>query len=389
MRALSADGETLLRAARDLAPDILSARDDIEHSRRLPEALVEDLRSARLFELWLPEAFGGPQLHPIDFMRVVEEVSAIDGSVGWCVTVAAVYSLLAGSLQESAAREIFADRSIVAGSINPTGKAIAVDGGYLVSGRWNYGSGIGHSDWTLGACVVHDATGPRRTAGGAPDMQFLLFPTADVKVIDTWRVGGLRGTGSHDFVVDNLFVPADRATQAFVSIGVQPGTLYRLPMLALFCVALAAVTLGLARSAIDAFVQIASEKVPMGSQVLLRDKASAQMDVARAEAMVRAARAGVVEAIETVWEDIAAGEPISLAHRASVRLAATYAGEASLRAIELVYNAAGGSAILESGRLDRCFRDARVAVQHIGLTTTTYEIAGRVLLGLEPGTPRF
>ncbi len=389
MRALSVQGEDLLRAARALGPEISAARDEIESGRRLPQGLVEKLRAARLFELWLPEAFGGPALHPSDFLPIVAELFGADGSVGWCATIGSVYSLLAGSLNESAAREIFAGHAIVAGSVNPTAKAVVVEGGYRVSGRCSWGSGITHSDWTLINCVVHDENGPRRLATGAPDMQFLFVPTCEVEVFDTWRVGGLRGTGSHDFAVEGLFVPLARALRAFAATGAQPGALYRMPILSVFCFALAAVTLGIARSAIDAFVELASAKTPMGSQALLRDKASAQSDVARAEAMVRAARASLVEAIEAQWEEIASGRAPSLEGRAGVRLATTFAGEASLRAIELVYNSAGGSAIFESGRIDRCFRDARAAVQHIGLTSNTYEIAGRVLMGMEPGTPRF
>jgi alkylation response protein AidB-like acyl-CoA dehydrogenase len=389
MWALSADGQTILHAARDLAPEILAVRDEIESARRIPDPLVEKMRSARMFELWLPQDYGGPALHPLDFLPIIEELSGADGAVGWCATVASVFSLLAGGLNEAAAREIFVNRAIVAGTINPTGKAVIVDDGYCVSGRWSYGSGIAHSEWMLGNCIVHDETGPRRLASGAPEMQFLFFPTAAAEVIDTWRVGGLRGTGSHDFAVENLFVPARRAMPAFATIGVQAGTLYRMPILSLFCLALAAVTLGIARCAINEFVKIATAKIPMGSQALLRDRPSAQSDVARAEAKLRASRALLVEAVETLWEEIAAGRAASLQARAGVRLATTFAGEVCLEAIERVYNAAGGSAIFESGRLDRCLRDARVAVQHIGLTTGTYELAGKVLFGLEPGTPRF
>ena len=389
MWALSDNGEALLNAARDLAPEILSVRDDIESTRRLPKSLVEKMRSARMFELWLPQVFGGPALHPLDFLPIIEELSGADGSVGWCATVASVFSLLAGGLDESAAREIFVNGAIVAGTINPTGKAVIVDNGYRVSGRWSYGSGITHSEWTLGNCIVHDESGPRRLPSGAPEMLFMFLPKAETEVIDTWRVGGMRGTGSHDFAVDNLFVPARRAMPAFATTGVQAGTLYRTPIISLFCLALAAVTLGIARCAIAEFVKIATAKIPAGSQILLRDRPSAQSDVARAESLVRAARAALAEAVQVQWDEIAGGQPPSLAARAGVRLATTFAGEACIQAIERVYNAAGGSAILDSGRLDRCFRDARVAVQHIGLTTGTYELAGRVLLGLEPGTPRF
>jgi alkylation response protein AidB-like acyl-CoA dehydrogenase len=163
------NGEALLDAARELAPAIAGARDDIERERNLPSSLAVAMRNAQLFELWLPKTFGGPELHPIDFLRVVDELSRADGSAGWCATVHGVYSLLAGSLSETAAREIFASHAVVAGTLNPTGKATVVDGGYRVSGRWGYGSGIAHSDWTIGNCVVEDQSGPRSSPSGAPE----------------------------------------------------------------------------------------------------------------------------------------------------------------------------------------------------------------------------
>jgi indole-3-acetate monooxygenase len=389
MRAISADGERLVRAARNLAPGILATRDEIESERRLPDSLIEKMRGQGFFELWLPEAFGGPALHPVDFVAVVEELSAADGSAGWCAMIGASISVLAGSLNETAAREIFANRAVVAGQVNPTGKAVAANGGYIVSGRWSYGSGIGHSQWVLGNCVVYDGVAPRRLPDGGPETRFVFVPKSDVEVIDTWRVGGLRGTGSNDYAIGNVFVPAGRTMPAWEAAGVQPGTLYRMPIASLFPWALAAVTLGVARAAIGAFVELAAMKTPVASQTVLRDKPVAQSAIGRAGAILRAARAGFIDAIETQWQEVAAGGTPSLAGRAGVRSATAFAGEACLRAIELVYNAAGGSAILESCRLDRCFRDVRVAVQHLGLSTNNYEPAGRVLLGLEPGRPRF
>ena len=386
---LTGNSGAFLDSARRLGPEILGKRDETERERRLPSTLVEQLRAQGLFHLWLPKSLGGAELHPEEYLAVVEELARAEGAVGWCAANGSVFSLLAGSLSEPVAREIFGDRAIMAGSVNPLGRAVVVEGGYLVSGRWAYGSGIAHCDWTLGNCVVHDENGPRRTAAGAPEMRFMLFPAASVEIIDTWRVGGLRGTGSHDFSVDSLFVPAERTLPAFVGLGVRAGALYRMPIMSLFCVALAAVPLGLARAAIDAFLEIAGAKVPVGSQSLLRDKPLAQYELARAEAMVRAARAGLVEAVREQWGEASRGEMPTLIRRAGIRLATTYVAETSLHAIEIVYNAAGGSAIQESGRLDRCFRDARVAVQHIGLSTNAYELAGKVLLGLDLGTPRF
>jgi indole-3-acetate monooxygenase len=383
------DAELIIAAARNLTPQIDTLRSEIERERRLPSSLVETMRSAHLFGLWLPRKFGGRELHPVDFVRTIEALSCADGSVGWCVTLANVYGLLAGSLSEAAADEIFGNHEIVAGTINPTGTAVAVDGGYRVTGRWAYGSGIDHSSWVLGNCIIHDGSTPRRTSSGAPDMRFIFFPRSDVEIIDTWHVGGMRGTGSHDFRVDDLFVPKDRSIPAFVSLGTQPGTLFRMPLLSLFVVALAAVTLGIARAALDALYELAGAKTPMGSAMLLREKPVAQFSAARAESLVQAARAFVIDAVGKQWDDVAAGEQPSLQKRASVRLACTYAGEACVKAVDLVYHTAGGSALYDSNRFERCLRDVHAATQHIGLTTNNYELAGRVLFGIDPGTPRF
>ncbi len=383
------DIASILDAAQNMTPQIAALRSEIERERRLPSSLVETMRMAHLFELWLPRKFGGLELHPIDFVRVIEVLSRADGSVGWCATIANVYGLLAGSLSEAAAGQIFGNHEIVAGTINPTGMAIAVDDGYRVTGRWAYGSGIDYSSWVLGNCIIHDGSTPRRTSSGAPDMRFMFFPRSDVEIIDTWHVGGMRGTGSHDFRVDDLFVPIDRSIPAFVSLGTQPGTLFRTPLISLFVVALAAVTLGIARAALDALYELAGAKTPMGSAVLLRDRPAAQSSAARAEALVQAARAFVFDAIGEQWDEVAAGKQPSLQKRASIRLACTYAGEACGAAVDLAYQTAGGSALYDSNRFERCFRDIHAATQHIGLTTNNYELAGRVLFGVDPGTSRF
>jgi indole-3-acetate monooxygenase len=220
-------------------------------------------------------------------------------------------------------------------------------------------------------------------------MRFILFPRHEVEILDNWRVGGLRGTGSHDFRVHDVFAPEAHGVPAFARSGALPRTLYQTPIISLFTVALAAVTLGIARSAIDALIELAAAKTPMGSTVPLREKPIAQMQVARAEALLRGARAFLFEAIGELWDEVASGHPPSIAKRTGIRLACTLAGESCATAVDLVHKTAGGSAIQESGRIERCFRDVHAATQHIGLATGNYELAGRALLGLDVGTPRF
>jgi alkylation response protein AidB-like acyl-CoA dehydrogenase len=384
------DADAFVRAARELAPTIRELRADIERERSLPSPLVKRMAEAGFFSLWLARALGGPELSTVDYLRVIEELSRADGAVGWCAMVAAGYSRLSGYLDDGVAREIFGDGStVVAGTINPTGKAVAVPGGFRVTGQWSYGSFIQHSAWTVGSSVIVDDGAPRRGADGAPDMRLMLFPTSAVEIIDTWRVGGLRGTGSHDFRVADLFVPEERAIAAFTAKPVRPGTLYAAPFITVFAMALASVPLGIARAAIEAFVELAEGKTPIGASSRLRDKASAQADLGKAEALLRSARAFLVESLGGIWDSVAAGDTPSLPQRATARLAAAQAASASAQAVDLLYNAAGGTAIYEHNLLERCFRDVHATTQHVGISSANFELSGRVLLGLDPGTPRF
>jgi alkylation response protein AidB-like acyl-CoA dehydrogenase len=388
--ATQSGARNLMETARRLKPQIDAVRDDLDRRRRLPPELVEAMRVAGIFNLWLPTSLGGPALNVLDFVRVIEELARSDGSVGWCASVGACYSRLAAYLTPDVAEKIFGGgRSVLAGTLNPTGKAVAVADGYRVTGRWAYGSGIEHSDWTIGNCVVHDGDAPRLEASGAPEVRLMIFPTGAVEIIDTWYVSGLRGTGSHDYRVANLFVAHDHSLPGFAPVPTIPGTLYALPTITVFGLSIAAVPLGIARAAIDALVDLAQAKTPMGSAVLLRDKPAIQADVGRAESLLRSARAFLFEAVQELWDEVEGGAPASMRKRALVRLANAQAACASAQVVDLMHNAGGGTSNYERSRLERCFRDVHAATQHIAVATSNYELAGRVLLGLDPGTPRF
>jgi indole-3-acetate monooxygenase len=365
--------DALVDAARAAAPAIVAARDEIERSGALPNALVERLRLAHLFELWLPAALDGPELHPIDLVRIIEILAAADGSVGWCAGVAATLSVLAGSLDSDVAREIFGSHGIAAGAFRPKGRAVPVAGGFRVTGRWEYGSGILHSTWV----AVHCLTGN--------EMRFMFVPVHDVEVISSWDVAGLRGTGSHDFRIDGVFVPNDHTAAAFAAAPHARGRLYQIPLLSLSTTSLAAVCLGIARAAIDALIALAATKTPTGSADMLRHKPRAQFAAGRAEALVRAARAGLHEALRQQWDAAATGAARAIDARVTSRLACAYAAEASAQAVDLVYGAAGGSALFEANSIARAFRDVHAATQHIGLSNDNYEHAGAVLFGHRPG----
>jgi alkylation response protein AidB-like acyl-CoA dehydrogenase len=359
-----------LTAARRLEPMVAELRDQFDQDRQLPRQLVDELHAAGLFRMWLPRAIGGAELPPLPFLRVIEELSRQDGSLGWCTVIPAGYGRLAGALEEDVAREIFGTgMGVLVGTLNPTGKAVAAPGGYRVSGRWSYGSFIGYGDWVLGNCITEDAGNPRHGADGGPEFRLCLFPRTEVEVFDIWHVGGLRATGSNDFQVADLFVPEQHTIPLvdFQPPPRRPGPLYAAPM-----------------------IEIGAEKKTAGSSTVLRDKPLAQADLARAEALLGAGRAYLFGELGTMWEDAVAGRAISLRARAGVRLAACQATQCAIQAVDLMYQTAGGAALFQSGRLERCFRDVHAAGQHIVVSMqATLEPVGRVLFGLPPGMARF
>ncbi|WP_043830696.1 acyl-CoA dehydrogenase family protein [Muricoccus aerilatus] len=378
----------LIEAARHLGPTIMGMRDEIERERRLPAPLFEQLRDLGFFSLLLPRSFGGLELSLTDYIKVVEAVSRLDSSVGWCVTIGGgAPAWLSGFLPEAVARRIFVeDRSLVSGALGPIGRAVPVPGGYRMTGHWPFGSGIMHSVWTASGCVVMDGDAPRRKADGAPDTRILFAPTTAVEIIDTWYVSGLRGTGSHDYRVTDVFVPESHA----IALGqdpVVPGPLYALPPPTVFGTTIAAVPLGIARAALDTVRQMSAGKTPRIGAALLRDRPVVQAAIGRAEAQLRAARAFLFEACEEACSATSNGMPVTLEQRAAVRLALAQAGEAAKGVVQIAYDIGGGTSVYDSCPLQRCFRDVHTASQHLQVQGVGFETAGRVLLGLEPGTP--
>lgn len=383
---VSMDANRLLEAAHGLGPAISAMRDEIERERRLPARLVEALYKHGFFNLWLARDFGGPELSQVDYVRVVEALARYDGSVAWCVATNAAYSRFSGFLPEPVARRIFVeDRAAIAGNMGPIGKAHVVKGGFRVTGRWAYGSGIAHCKWALGGCVVHDQDGPRRGSGGALETAIAFFPTREANVIDTWDAGGLRGTASHDYQVEDLLVPETYACNGRVPLLSRP--LYALPHYTAYCVPIAAVPLGIARAALDSVRELSTSKIARISPTLLNENPVVQGGIGRAEATLRAARAFLFEACEDAWNTVASGAELTLDQRASVRLSCAQVADAAKSVVGIAYDIGGGTSVYESCPLQRCFRDTHAAVQHVQVQGGNFETVGRILLGLDAGTP--
>jgi len=375
-----------LDAALALAPRIRVAAERIETDRRLPPELVQALREAGLFRMAVPRRFGGGEVDAATMVRTIEAVAQADASAGWCVMIGATSGLVSAYLSDAAATEIYRPEAITGGVFAPFGKAVAVDGGFRVTGRWPFASGCQHCDWLMGGCVVVDGGTLRLLPSGAPDSRMMLVPARDAEIIDTWAVSGLRGTGSHDVAVRDLFVPHARSASLLTDRPRQPGALYVFPVFGLLAVGIAGVALGIARRAIDELVDLAKGKTPTGSRKRLGDRGVVQMQVAQAEAALRAARALLFEAVAETWDAARAQGEIAVRQRALLRLAATHATTSAVQAVDMMYTAGGGTSIYAGSPLQRCFRDIHVVTQHMMVATPTYELTGRLFLGLDADT---
>jgi len=234
--------------------------------------------------------------------------------------------------------------------------------------------------------MLCDDGAPVIGANGMPEMHQIVMPAGDVTILDTWHVTGLRGTGSHDFMVENLLVGEGMVQPFHLGAPLEPGPLYAFGLIPSFAVVKTAIALGIARHAIEALKDLALAKTPAGQTSLLRERPAVQADLARAEACVRSARAYLHETVGDIWESAAAGNPPSIEQRAWLRLAAVDGVQRAIAAVDLMYDAAAGSAIFESSPLERCFRDVHVIPAHIVVQPNVYEVAGRVFLDLPPGT---
>jgi indole-3-acetate monooxygenase len=379
----------VLAAARSLIPQVLAAREECETLRHVPAPTVETLAEAGLLQMYLPRSMGGPELPPLVVFRVVEEISRASGSIGWCVMIATAVSNSTGLLEAEVGREMAgrpADMRL-AGSIRPMGHARPVDDGHRIDGCWDFASGVNHARWLMCPCVVWDDGKPMRTPAGAPMTRIFWAPAESATILDTWHVMGLRGTGSHDFTLTDVFVPEARSV-ATTDLPREKGLLYD-PRLHLSWIWTATVgnAMGIARGALDAFAELASTKSTTTSTALLRDRPLVQARMAEAESILSAARAYVQAAVGDLWARAGQGQCDLDAAVVHARLAIARGMHEAVRCVDLVFHAAGTNAVYERNPLERHFRDIHVAVQHAAALPAHMESAGKALLGLRPTDP--
>jgi len=379
-----------LAAVRALAPAIAAAAGEIDERRELPEGVVAALVERGLFRMLLPKTLGGSELLPADYVPIVEELAKTDASVAWCINQNSGCSMTAALLPDSVARDIFGGtRGILAWGPGP-GEARVEPGGYRVTAKWSFASGSHHASW-LGCHVpiVEGDGKPRLHADGTAVVRTMLFPKSATTFTDIWRTIGLRGTGSDQYSVADLFVPEaysiDVLSRRETPVGEQR-LLYRFSNLLLYAAGFAGVALGIARATLDNFIVLARDKIPRGARVTMRNNNVTQRETALAEARLTSARGWLLRTLEDITAAVATRGHITLDERMTIRLASTFCIHASLEVVDILYQAAGAMAIFDENPFERRFRDVHSVAQQLQGRQQHFETVGQHLLGLDTDT---
>ena len=386
----SAQHRTLMQAAARAALALTGRSREIEAQRWLPQDIAEALAEAGLYRLLTPSELGGHEAAPSSYYLVIEQLARADAAAAWCCFISCTASVLSAYLPAEAAAELFsAPRLKAAGVFAPRGRALPAeqDGvrGLRVSGRWAWGSGARNADLiTAGCLLIGDDGKPVLGGDGAARVLSVVLKRSQVQLLDNWDAFGLCGTGSGEFEVRDAFVPLAHSASLFDGPRLQT-PLYRFPVFGLLALSIAAVTTGIARQALDHFIEQASASVPQASSKPLASRATVQAAVAQAEAQLQSARCYLLASVEAAWlvaQD--ASEPAALLPldaRRDLRLAASHAVQISAALVSRLYTLAGGAAVFADSPLQRALRDVQVATQHMMVNDATFELSGRLLLG--------
>ena len=380
---LSADPTTRARA---LASAIAGAADEIERTRRLPQALLAALHGARLFRLLLPRSAAGEEVTPGQYLSAIEEVARHDASVAWNLFVGNSSALVGAYIALDVAREIWGDpHTVVSWGPPNESRARAVPGGYRMTGHWDFASGCRAANWMGAHGLVEEADGSLRlNSYGRPGQRILLCRADQAVLHDTWNTIGLRGTASDSYSFDDVFVPEAYSSQREdPALRRETGPLYSFTHAGLYAVGVAGVALGIARAMLDALMDLATRKAPRNLG-RMADSPTVQADVARSEARLGAARAYLLEIVGDLYERARPEAPMDIPARARVRLGCTHAIPTAIETADMVYKAAGVDAIFPGSPFERRFRDMHTLSQQIQSRGAHYEAVGHILLGGQP-----
>lgn len=375
-----------LAAARAIAPRLSERAREGDELRTLPPDLVTELREAGMFELATPRVLGGAELPPAAIVEVTEELCRADGSAGWTTLIGNSTAFLAW-LEPTVAAELLAGmhRPIGAAVFAPTGR-LQGDHAFRLDGRWGFSSGSAHADLFMNGAIVHDGDRPRILPDRGPDWRLAVVPAASARVIENWDAVGLRGTGSHDVVIDGLAVPAIHTFSPFSSPARHDGPLWRFPFFTLVGVTMVGFPLGVARRALDELARFAPTKVRPPSSAPIAEDGDLQIALTRAEGALQSARAFVLDALGELWTTACLGDVPSDAQRARFLLATQQAMRAAVEAVDTAFSFGGVGALHADHPLQRCFRDIHAAAQHIYFSPAAAKRYAKTRLGIDQPT---
>jgi alkylation response protein AidB-like acyl-CoA dehydrogenase len=371
--------------AHELAKKVAANADQIDIDRQIPTELTNELADKGFFRLLLPKSLGGAQLAHSDFLKILEIFAAVDGSTGWCINQNNVFSTNSLRMPQGIAEEIYAEaRAVVTnGPPDSSARAVPCDGGYKLSGRWNFSSGITHASWIAALAPVLPIDQEPSAVFVRESGRVMLIPKNDVKFVDFWPVHGLRGTASFSFEVEDLFIPEER-TYSPTNQPREDGPVYGIPITLLFASGFSTVALGIAKASLGTAMDLAEIKIPGRASRLLQDEPTTQRIIGEAQAIWHSAKAFLREAHASVWESAAANKPLTVEQRIKLRLAATFGIRKSKEIVETAYELCGSNAILDTNPIQRQFQDIHVVSQHIQGRATHFETAGQFFMGLDP-----
>lgn len=379
----------LINTARELGPFIREHSQEAERERRLSQPVLKALRETGLLRMFTPRSLGGLETDPVTRALVVEEIGRHDSAAAWTLENPLDWAFFCARLPDEGAEEIYGRGAdiVIAAQFGRPLRARSIAGGYRISGRAPFVSNCCDADW-ISSTVLVDEDG---SAGGEPEMRMVYFAREQCEIVDTWDVMGMRGTGSNDISVRDVYVPESRSFPCWVP-DFEPGShyrgpLYRLPIAGAAGSGIPTPMLGVARRALDEVTELARTKTPVASSDLLRQRASAQSRLGHAEAILRSGRLLLLDTLSRAWQRCLDGEPHSLEQRADLLLAMAHAMSSAVQAVELACTIAGTTAFRTTSPLERCFRDVQTMRHHVFASETRYGTFGQVRLGVEPDFP--
>jgi len=382
--------DTLLQAAEQLREECYDRADEIEQARRIPADVSQKIAEAGFYRLGAPATIGGLEAAPATSSEIFETLAQGDASCAWVAFIGTTSSLSLAAVPVDTAATVFATpQTLVTGVFAPTGIAEQVEGGFRVSGRWQWGSGSQNADWIMGGCMLKKDGEPILDKRGNPRSHMMMMQAKDIGFHDTWHVSGLRGSGSLDYQANDVFVPEERAVGYLKSQLPKATPLYAFPNFTFLALGIGAICMGIARASIDELVELAASKKRISSSKTIAEQTMAQMKLAQAEADLRSARLFYYDAISQAWPDAQAGKKVSVEQRRNIRLAVNNSVTKSVAVVEEMYTLGGGSAIYARSRLQRQFRDIHVAKSHIMVAPSILETVGRLFFGLDANVATF